>query len=164
MALQGVDLEPALKGAVLRPAWNASNFIIYHRDENGKPDAKYHPNHAMATCVINSINICRDMLHTPEVRSAFKELATEYSILRPKAWFLQGPATEEQMARLSEDFIDKVLTTFPYVFVDDSMKNPVRMAVHWRNKWDSDFKFSDQYITLNGLVSENWASSHVMGA
>ncbi|CAD6576917.1 MAG: hypothetical protein ASARMPREDX12_008046 [Alectoria sarmentosa] len=105
----------------------------------------------MATCVINSINICRDMLHTPEVRSAFKELATEYSILRPKAWFLQGPATEEQMARLSEDFIDKVLTTFPYVFVDDSMKNPVRMAVHWRNKWDSDFKFSDQYITLNGL-------------
>lgn len=156
-----LKIDKALRDAVLPPAQNASDFIIYHVDKTGRPCGLYDPKDSMSTCVVNSINICRQMLKTDTVRTAFIEQATQYSKLQPGAWFSeQGPAdTKKKMEALTDEFLGKVSVRFPSMFVDDSLHETEYMAVHWRHEWDGEFETSNQYISLNGEVRRNEAIS-----
>ena len=155
-----------LEGAVLKPAPNASDFTIYHVDEDGKPSEVYDPKNGISTCVINSINISRQMLKTDTVKTALIQQATEYFKERPDAWFSgQGPAeSEEKMESLTNIFFGKVLARFPSVLVDDSLHKRMVLALHWRYQWAGEFEISHQYISLDGKVSGNGARLPVIGA
>ena len=74
-----------LKDFVLTVVTNASFFNIYHCDENGRPDKKYHPHSAMSTCVSTFANITRQMAQTPTTLGALLNQATEYAQASPKA-------------------------------------------------------------------------------
>lgn len=154
----------ALQGAVLKPAPNASDFIIYHRDKDGKPYEVYDPEHSISTCVVNSINICRGMLRAPKVRTALMKLAKAFCDERTDTWFCQGHATKEKMAPITDAFLGKVLAGFPYIIVDETLRNPSVMAIHWRHKFIGEFETSNQCIALNGLVSGHRARLHLIDA
>lgn len=150
----------------LEAASNAKSFTICHRDDSGETNFLYPPDANIATCVINSINICQAMLANQKVRDAFTEIAEGYSQKYPDAWFPQEASLEHEghINRVRDDFLQKIGEEFPVVFVDDSWANPRRMAAHLRRPWDGSFRSSNQYILVNGTVSGDRAHSPQKGA
>lgn len=146
---------------VLELAQDPNSFTICHRGLEGETNFRYtQDNDDTATCVINSINICRAMLRNPEVRSAFTKIAASYSQTYPTAWFLQDASPERKggMNRVTDDFLQKILEKFPIVFVDHSFVCPRLYAACAKRRWDGVFKSSSQCIMVNGYVSENQAN------
>lgn len=120
----------------------------------------------MATCVINTINLCRSMLETQKVRSSLIEIAKEFSATNPIAIFPQeaSPENEGEFSRITDVFLQKIHADFPLVWVDFTCANPDRMASYVRRPWEGDFKSSNQIIQLNGDVGENRADFRAKGA
>ena len=145
----------------LEPVSNAESFTICHRDEEGATIWRYEAKDDKAICVVKSINICRSMLGNQTVRNAFTELAKEYSLTYPTAWFLQkgSPEYEGDMSRVADGFLRKTLDHFPIVFVDDTYKNRNSEGAAIRAPWDGEFESWNMIITLNGTVSGNRAAS-----
>ncbi len=144
--------------AILNPVSNAGDFTIYHRDRYGKPDKALDPGDNITTCVVKSINIFRGMLYKRVVQNAFLKLAENVSREQPNAWFVANPALH------TSNFLDILEKKFPYVFVDDSMRNPRTLGAHWRHSFDKDFEMLDQCILLDGRVCGPEATIHVVGA
>lgn len=142
---------------VLNPEPNAADFNIYHRDGNKKPDYRYPAKHAMTTCVVKSINICRGMLGQEKVREGFVKLACKFSeLVSPRPWFDRSPlSTRDASEAVTKNFIKKVLHRFPNVFVDDSFTSLDQVSFHCRHEWDTEFDTSNQNILVNGKVSES---------
>lgn len=145
----------------LDPVSNAKSFIICHRDDSGETNFRYEPNDDVAICVVKSINICRSMLRNSTVQNAFTEMAKSYSQTDKTAWFLQeeSPEHEEDMSRVADGFLQKILNGFPIVFVDHGWENRRMMGANFRGPWDGKFESSSTYISLNGAVSGNRAAS-----
>ena len=132
------------------------SFTICHRALEGETNFLYDVrDDDTATCVINSINICRAMLRTPEVRNALTEIAASYSQTYPTAWFLReaNPEQKGDMNRITDDFLQKILEKFPIVWVDHSWLCPRLYAASVKRPWDGNFNSSSLCIMLNGMVS-----------
>ena len=143
------------KDYVLPLVPNASFFNIYHCDENGRPDKKYHPKSAISTCVCTFANVTLKMTQTPKTLDSLVKMATIFGQARPNAWFLQGPdSKEKKIFRAAKKFQGFFENGFPLLIADDSMKNRTNEAISARGEWEI-FKLADQAIRLNGLVSIN---------
>ncbi len=145
----------------LDPVSNAESFTICHRDQHGATNWRYEANDDIAICVVESINICRSMLGNQTVRNAFTELAKDYSLTYPTAWFLQkgSPKYEGDMSRVADGFLRNILDHFPIVFVDDTWKNRRSTGGSVRALLDGEFKSCNMILILNGAVSGNRAAS-----
>ena len=132
------------------------DFKIYHCDINGKPDMRYKPDGPTSVCVRHICNLARSMVKTANGRQAFMELATQYGQERPNSWYLKSPGTKEDN---TEDAVKYFLglfdDDFTSIVVSDAERNANNIASHFRLRWDGQFKLSEQYIFLNGVVSEN---------
>ena len=84
------------------------------------------------------------------------KLATQYGQERPNAWFLQSPGTKEDNTEDAVKYFWGLFDDdFNGILVSDAERNPENIASHFRRRWDGQFKLSEQYIFLNGVVSEN---------
>ena len=109
---------------VLPPAPNADKFRIFHVDETAKPDKEYPLDDGIATCVVHCINLCLDMLKQEDVKNVFRIIAYLYCD-EGQPWFLQDPDSDANLNDHTEDFLDIISDSFPYVLVDDSLRNPM---------------------------------------
>lgn len=135
-------------------AQSSASFTIVHRDRGGNPDFIYPSDGNLATCVVASINICRGMLRNTKIRSAFVSLAREFDRSQPRAWYQDPLRGYETIEDVVVDFINTILTSFPIVYVDDSITSPGYLGGTPRRVWDHHFRPRDQSILLNGWVSE----------
>ena len=127
------------------------NFTIVHRRCDGQPDFVYPSEGNLASCVIESIQVCRGMLSDAKIRSAFVSLAREFERSGPEPWYRnQGRNTGEAV----NYYIDTVLAVFPVVYVDDSITTPSCLGGHPRRFWSFYFDPYHQSILLNGSVSQ----------
>ena len=140
---------------VLELAHDAESFTICHRALEGETNFLYAHNEDTATCVINSINVCRAMLRDPEVRNAFTKIAASYSQSYPTAWFLQEASPEHKgdINRGTDDFLQKILENFPIVWVDHSLLCQRLYAASVKRPWHGKFNSSSLCIMVNGYVS-----------
>ena len=134
--------------AVLKPEKNASNYTIYHRDESGSPNFQYIPNDGVTNCLAKSINLCREILKHPKASEGLTNQAGMYVSIPGH------PADPRKMKTLADAFLQMVDERFPNVFVDDSLQSLNTGGGHWRFPFTGTFRTSDQYIFLNGTVSE----------
>lgn len=133
-------------------------FSIWHRDENGATDIRYAEEgdgkDNMATHVVASINICRGMLRQPRVKEAFVELARQYCQVAHGGWMdSQGSSSTTHVQGYANTFIEKILNTFPLVFVEYSLTNPDNMGYQPRRSWRPPFEPRNPSILINGKVS-----------
>ena len=132
------------------PLFNEA-FIIFHRDENGKPVRIFPCDTNVATYVSTSIMICRGMLKASTVQDAFQILADQLGPKPSGSWYQN--LSEKDIAGL---FIEKILDSFPLIFVDYSMKNPDAVGCSYRRGLGldgSNFEGRKMCIVLNGQVS-----------
>ena len=99
--------------------------------------------------VLVAINICRELLNHNKSQEALAEIAEIVREKHPRAWY-----ENLNNAEIVKEFIQLVLNTFPWVFVDDSFDNPNITGCHYRRKYEGDFADS-QGICLNGPVSRH---------
>lgn len=128
-------------------ASNTAAFVIIHRDKIGTPDRVFSYEEGEATYVLVAINICRELLNHNKSQEALAEMAEIVREKHPRAWY-----ENLNNAEIVKEFIQVVLNTFPWVFVDDSFDNPNFTGCHYRRKYEGDFADS-QGICLNGPVS-----------
>ena len=134
------------------------DYKIYHCDRDGKPDMRYKPEAPTSGCVRHICDLARSMVKSANGRQGFMSLATQYGQERRNAWFLQspGPGTKEDK---TEDAVKYFLglfdDDFTSIVVSDAERNANNIAAHLRLRWDGQFKLSEQYIFLNGVVSKN---------
>ena len=138
-------------GGLLAPFKDGYQVKIYSRHEDGKPLHQYPSDNAITTVVLKSINICRAMLNTPEVRKGFIDQADKYG---SKAWFQRGRKDKQTaLEEVVDKFIKEMHTNFPGIFLDHAWNNPGSFGCHYRYTYEGEFVGSDQYICLNGQVS-----------
>lgn len=128
----------------------APAFTVFPRDASGQVSSQYPPGDPPH--VISAINTCRKMLEQERVRDAFKAIAGWYSKRRPNSWYLQG-SSPMNMNQVAYTFIQKILATFPQVFVDYNLKNPDNRGFHIRRPWDGNCDPGRQAISISGRVS-----------
>ncbi len=133
-------------------------FIIWLRNEDGKPERTYEDNEPTKLLVVYCINVVRYMLLDVEVEVAFKNTAREYSKVHPNSWYMEDPEPEYHMYKIARIFYESILDKFPNVFVDYTMKNPDNLGSHSRREW-VEFNPRNQSIQINGMVRE-----HVTGS
>ena len=133
--------------SVSNTASNTAAFIIIHRDKKGTPDRIYSYDEDEATYVLVAINICRELLNHKKSQEALAEMTEIVRKKHPRGWYENLDSAE-----IVKKFIQVVLNTFPWVFVDNSFDNPNVTACHFRRKYEKDFAGS-QAICLNGPVS-----------
>lgn len=132
------------------------DFKIYHCDRDGRPDMRYKPDAATSVCVRHICDLARSMVKSANGRQGFMGLATQYSQERPNAWFLRSPGTKEDNTKDAvKYFLGLFDDDFTGIVVSDAERNANNIAVHFRLRWDGQFKLSEQYIFLNGVVSKN---------
>ena len=130
-------------------AQDYTDFTVVHRRWDGQPDYVYPSDGNLASCVIESIQVCRGMLRNVKIRSAFVSLAREFDRSVPEAWY----DNDRDKGEIVDCYINTVLAVFPIVYVDDSITTPSCLGGHPRRAWSLEFRPSDQSILLNGVVS-----------
>ena len=129
----------------------ATGFKIFHRRWDGQQDFVYPSEGNLASCVILSIHVCREMLRDIKIRSAFVSLAREFDRSVSEPWYYKQ---HRNIGEAVNYYIDRVLAVFPKVYVDDSINTPNCLGGHPRRAWWSfNFDPYDQSILLNGDVS-----------
>ena len=127
------------------------DFTIVHRRWDGQPDFVYPSDGNLASCVIESIQVCRAMLRDIKIRSAFVSLAREFDRSTPEPWYHNQ---YRNTAEAVNYYIDTVLAVFPIVYIDDSITTPSCLGGHPRRAWRFYFDPCNQSILLNGNVSQ----------
>ena len=127
------------------------DFTIVHRREDGQPDYIYSSDDDLASCVKESIQVCRGMLRDLKFRSAFVSLAREFDRSVREPWYYNQYST---IGEVVDAYIDAVLTVFPIVYVDDSITTLSCFGGHPRRAWSSFFCPCNQSILLNAVVSQ----------
>ena len=141
------------------PSFNEA-FVIIRLDENGRPCEIIRHNTEAFTYMASPIDLSRQTLKTPTVKTAFKELVEDFDQTLMEIQYKDLP--EDEVVKI---FIDMVMEYFPILFIDPSLTNPDYRAVHWRSPGDgADFDTRKQSIVLNAVVSRserNLASSRI---
>lgn len=146
---------PTRDGGLLKPFGGGDQVKIYNRHESVEPTRQNRSTDSMTTVMLTSINICRAMLDTSEVRNGFIEQAGKYG---HHAWFRRGrPNKQVALEKVVDNFIKEMQNDFPRIFLDYAWNNPTSYGCHFRHPYEGSFKGSDQYILLNGKVGRNRA-------
>lgn len=139
---------------VIEPKLNMAqdyiDFTIVHRRWDGQPDSIYPSDGNLASCVRASIQVCREMLRNPKIKSAFVSLAREFDRSGPEDWYRDR---FRDIGEVVDCYVDTVLAVFPIVYVDDSITTPSCLGGHPRRAWNFYFDPRHQSILLNGVVS-----------
>ena len=161
MALQGAGSESNWKkefqDAGLEPESDANDFTVHRRAESGELERRYPLQHGITTCVVKAIKICQAMLRQQRARDTLTSILETYCAARQQRWFLrERPDTPENLKAVVDEFLGLIFARFPNIIVDYTLKNPNTVAGHWRiTPFTEDFKASQQFLYLNGPVSES---------
>ncbi len=93
------------------------------------------------------------MLNYPKIRGALVSLAREFDRTNPDGWY-RNPGMYETIEEVVFSFIKALLSSFPTIYIDDSIGSPRCLGGHIGQNWDSHFEMRNQSILLNGSVRE----------
>ena len=128
-------------------------FVIFHRDRQGKPDFIYPYDGRLAACLTISINIARGYLRHATVQAALVSFAKDFDRSGShNAWYndpVHGCGGPEGAVFA---FIRIILTVFPLIGIDDSLRNQDCLGFVGKRQWKNRFDPLDHPIMLNGLV------------
>ncbi len=134
-------------------ASNVGAFLIYHRDETGKPTHLLSYQEEKATYILATVNICRELLRHKKAREALETMAEGFKKKNPDCWYAKYAVDEWTNEQVVAKYIGVILDeNFPLLFCDDGFPNPNITGCHFRRKWDRFFS-KYQGICLNGSVS-----------
>ena len=134
-------------------ALNLNTFTLVHRHASGKTDSPYSLNEPVAYPVIASVEVCRSLLRTDNVRGALVTIAKEVSqnsVVASERYVLQ--AGLEALETAVNEFIQTTLHCFPQVYVDDSFTNLGCVAAPAAYIFDIGSRPPIDVLFLNGLV------------
>lgn len=131
--------------------FDTASFVIFHRDNTGKPDFVYPWDRATATYVVAVIVVCRGMLPHESTRRILIRFAIKFN----QSNGMPSPSGKT-VEHLAIEFIIKMLRDFPLLGVDGSLTNPDHRARGFRKPWDNDFLPHEHCILFNERVNRRY--------
>ena len=134
-------------------------FPVWHRDASEILDYRYQVNHPFYEVVERCINICQRMLRHPHAQRAFVALGEKLEKVHPEALASYEMSSKDtgNMEKKTKDFFGSILTNFPTVIVDYTLREADFMACHQRRAMSTAFDPRLEWISVNGQVSSNLA-------
>ena len=126
---------------------SSAAFLIFHREESGRPTRILSYEEEEATYLLAAANICRELLTHPNGRYAFVQLVKKYREAHDQGWY-KKMANEDVVA----SFVRVIFETFPWIFIDEGFPNPNVQGCHHRRTADK-FWTRNQGICLNASAS-----------
>ena len=126
------------------------DIIIIHREKNGKPDSILPYNGDIAAQLIACVNLARAILVTEEGKKSLISLGNKLDNKpRPDKWY------NVELKDVVKRFLDKVMTRWPPLFMEETMENPDHTGATFRAEWGKDFNTRDHPISLNAGVGRH---------
>ena len=134
------------------------HFVVVHRNIEGAPVSVLPHDRRPAACVARCSNISRAYLDNSKVQAALHACAKKIDELEPNAWYkdrVHGYGSTEGAVLA---FIELTRAVFFIISIDDSLRNPDKLAHTAVKEWDGPFDPRNHCINLNGRVrGENLA-------
>jgi hypothetical protein len=119
-----------------------------------RPLRQLEPNEEAFTFIASAANISKRVMATQQARQAMLQLAMTYDAFSKNGQLFHG--NQEQAGAAVDIFLNKVLSIFPCIGIDEGLNNSNVLGYHPRQAWTGPanaFDTRNQWVFINNNVS-----------